>query len=297
MASNQKERLFDQGAQAAANVLGTKDTYFCPICGERYSTNALDSGQLTLEHVPPKSLGGKGLILTCRSCNNVAGYTIDANAAGRSELNRFTEVILGEGAGSAGATVLTIGEYKVRVEVSNDGTTTAFNVIGAANNPATVEKAMDELRRAAEDGSLEGFKMQVTKSVRYNPRKAKVSDLRTAFLACTAKLGYRFAFSKALEAIREQILQPDEELIPKWSVKLSNPVSAPAMAIASDKGLVVVLLESGAVLLPWPPAGEDGLRKTYAEADKDKKVTFQASPLGWPRSFDAILDWDETNAP
>lgn len=297
MPRKKREKLFYQGVAAATAVFGTTDKYFCPICARECFAPALDEGELTLEHVPPKSQGGKAIILTCRGCNNVAGHTVDANAAGRSELARFSEVIRGKGTGDAGATVLTIGEHKVRVQMSNDEGTTAFEVIGAANNPETVQKAMNELRRAYADGSWEeGFEIQVTKSVKYNPKMARISDLRAAFLACTAKMGYRFAFSGALEAIREQILNPDKELIPKWSINLTKPVSTPAMAISGDRGLVIVLLGSGAVVLPWPPSGADALRKAAVEGADGRKVTFQATPLEWPRSFDAILDRGEANA-
>jgi hypothetical protein len=48
----------------------------CPICLTLYTEHALNQeieNPLTIEHIPPESLGGKRLILTCKNCNNNAG--------------------------------------------------------------------------------------------------------------------------------------------------------------------------------------------------------------------------------
>src|SRR5687767_11490489 len=53
-----------------------KDVYICPICLKKhFDLNSDDP--LTLEDAPPKSLGGTANTLTCKSCNNTAGYKID----------------------------------------------------------------------------------------------------------------------------------------------------------------------------------------------------------------------------
>jgi len=48
-------------------------TYICPLCLDQFSETALDQtieNPLSLEDAPPKSLGGKAKILTCKKCNN-----------------------------------------------------------------------------------------------------------------------------------------------------------------------------------------------------------------------------------
>ena len=41
---------------------------------------AVVAGELTDEDVPPKSSGGRPLVLTCKPCNNTAGSKLDASA-------------------------------------------------------------------------------------------------------------------------------------------------------------------------------------------------------------------------
>ena len=40
-------------------------------------------GNLTIEHVPPEGVGGRGLPLTCKECNNSAGREFDSHAVTR----------------------------------------------------------------------------------------------------------------------------------------------------------------------------------------------------------------------
>lgn len=76
-----RERLFKQGSRAWAGVTGdSHGAYVCPLCGVGYTelSLTLDPPLLSLEDVPPKAVGGRPLVLTCRECNSRAGHTVDA---------------------------------------------------------------------------------------------------------------------------------------------------------------------------------------------------------------------------
>ena len=49
-----------------------EDKYLCPIC-----LQFKNKKQISEEHVPQKSMGGKKIILTCVNCNNLCGDKID----------------------------------------------------------------------------------------------------------------------------------------------------------------------------------------------------------------------------
>ena len=51
--------------------------YVCPISLKCYTIDSLKNGNLSLEHIPPQSLGGKGILLTSKKENNQDGYTSD----------------------------------------------------------------------------------------------------------------------------------------------------------------------------------------------------------------------------
>src|ERR1700726_3097145 len=61
-------------------ALVDQPTYLCPICMTPFSVEALANKSLSSEHVPPKSVGGRELLLTCTVCNNSAGTKLDADA-------------------------------------------------------------------------------------------------------------------------------------------------------------------------------------------------------------------------
>ena len=78
-----KNSLFEQGCQNWSNISGIRE-YCCPICGE-----VKKLAELTLEHAPPSSMGGKEIILTCYKCNNTAGSQIDAQVANQQNQLRL----------------------------------------------------------------------------------------------------------------------------------------------------------------------------------------------------------------
>src|SRR5688572_916542 len=67
--------------------------YVCPLCVSTdaagvqtfrvFPRAAVVERTLTAEHVPPKSFGGKELVLTCAPCNHIAGAHLDSHARKR----------------------------------------------------------------------------------------------------------------------------------------------------------------------------------------------------------------------
>lgn len=57
-----------------------EESIFCPICLQVFdSTSLIPIGEnyLTIEHIPPDSLGGTPSLLLCKKCNNECGDTLD----------------------------------------------------------------------------------------------------------------------------------------------------------------------------------------------------------------------------
>lgn len=55
--------------------------YICPLCCKGFSRELLDqkafNNPLTIEDVPPESVQGKPILLTCKACNNNSGHKVD----------------------------------------------------------------------------------------------------------------------------------------------------------------------------------------------------------------------------
>src|SRR6266853_6998366 len=84
-----KRDWFDLGASAFAKACpGTYavPTYVCPICCSPFTVEALNDRRLSVEHVPPQSVGGRELLLTCTTCNNTDGTKLDADAKTKEDV-------------------------------------------------------------------------------------------------------------------------------------------------------------------------------------------------------------------
>ncbi len=84
-----KRRLFAVGTEAVKRISPFRDLYASPRCRRLLPIEAIDAGELTLEHVPPESTGGKGIALTGERCNSTAGHTVDAAVHGRERTSAW----------------------------------------------------------------------------------------------------------------------------------------------------------------------------------------------------------------
>lgn len=90
--AEKKQRWLIRGADAFGRLgLDTPKLYVCPLCLHGFD---LDSHlSLTFEHVPPRSVGGSTLALTCLQCNGSAGGKegVDTHASTAETLRKFGE--------------------------------------------------------------------------------------------------------------------------------------------------------------------------------------------------------------
>jgi hypothetical protein len=290
-AKRRKQRLFEQGV-AALEALGLKQTYLCPLCGGRFLSEALATGELTLEHVPAVSRGGKAIILTCRPCNSFAGHEIDAEAARRDEMNQFMRVLFNGEPGEAGRATATWGNQLLRIEVSVDASRTVdLNVLKDSNDPARIEAGSAFMRELMESGKTDGYIFNITAAARVHLRKAQVSDLRTAYLACVARFGYRSALHATLHPIRERIAKPEEQILKYWWMPKNPLGTEQAIAVFIEDGISAVTFGGATVFLPWPSKPMESYLKSMELLFSGQTFTFNnGQAYAWPQSFEALLD-------
>ena len=177
---NQRLRLYDLGNDR------------CPVCLTTFESAAVEAGrQVTLEHVPPQGLGtgSIAMCLTCAPCNNAAGEGVDHAA---TSWDRSTT-----------------RSTKVRVVFPGAPPLTGYWILG--DNGGLVVHGRP------------GVEPQITADVKFQIsfkfpklRLAVVSHLKSAYLSVFSLLGrhgYRYAESKARLPVRQQIMNPGEEVI------------------------------------------------------------------------------------
>jgi len=224
MKSKEKKRklqkLFDE---LRVNLSFYKEGEFegkigCPIC-----LNLFDFTDLSLAHIIPNALGGNNFTLTCKKCNSLVGSKIERYETERA---KFNSAFSGK------------GETTWRVEL--------FPKIGSSNSPNTGKivadmslvrnsdrvnlslkivpgcycpKALDELKQSLESAdALVNLKFQA----RAGWRRARLTYLHAAFLFLFSQFGYEWALDPCTQVIREQILQPEKNLLEVSIVELTD---------------------------------------------------------------------------
>jgi len=189
------------------------NSYICPLCTRHFTIIDLDQTRnncLTLEDVPPKSLGGKALTLTCKECNNTAGSYLDEELRKKMIAHEFLEGVTGA-----------IVDAKIRLdgELSVYGTLShrkggGLDVHLYRNGPNAAPQRSQCLPRVIEH--LENKKLQEVQfnSNPYKNRNAEVALLRIAYLIAFCTFGNGFLFNENLELVREQIQKPNKEILP-----------------------------------------------------------------------------------
>ncbi|WP_294240784.1 hypothetical protein [Chryseobacterium sp. sg2396] len=233
-----RQRIFDKYV-SNRNLLidngfleGEKDTYICPICLEAHKT--IDGKDpLSLEDAPPKSLGGKSNTLTCKSCNNEAGHTIDFHLTERlRELDSTA--------------FLPNTETKVKIKFDDQITNATINVDAHGkismfhskknNHPIKLEEQMVGLK-GGEVVNLEFLKTRVI------PEKLEYALLKTAYILAFERFGNSIIYDSCFDIVREQLNNPDERIYPEnfWFTP-PYPKEMEGVYFVCDKGLESILV-------------------------------------------------------
>lgn len=181
-------------------------TYICPICLRHFSAADLDQSvknPLTLEDAPPKSLGGKASILTCRECNNTAGQQIDFHLAERmNELDHeaFLPVVsfaaqFENNGEVTGGTVYVSPEREIIIRHDIE-----------KNHPEKLQKYITE--------TVKDAPVNIIFQKKADPFRIQLALLKTGYLLTFAKFGYAFLLSEPYDRVREQLRHPAEVLYP-----------------------------------------------------------------------------------
>ena len=204
-----------------------KDGYICPLCFEVFfEKDLIDSGQnfLTLEDIPPKSLGGKVRALTCKECNSVSGHKLDNNL-----LKRLTEIDFHSFLpNSETDTTFSLNENKVngKVKIEKDGTF-IINLDTKRSNPKESKQFIKDLfpprnlyspmhkllnpEFIEPEYKSESFNFK--KVEKSDEKRAEIALLRIAYLKAFSILGNGFFINGYLHKIREQIQNPDKDIL------------------------------------------------------------------------------------
>jgi hypothetical protein len=219
-----------------------------------YREEALEKKLLTLEHVPPASVGGKGIVLTCHACNSKAGYTIEAELNRRQELLAFAKSLGGDGT-FTGRVRLEMSGTSINVEATIENGKIALKLPKEINNPRSLQAQLDRLNQMVEDNTWDGYQFRMKPVTKYSPRLANLSYLKAAYLSAFASLGYSYIVRKELEPVRKQIASPGEKIIELYIIELPLHHKEEQKMIAVEWPFKATAVQFGRQIVFLPPEG------------------------------------------
>ena len=94
--TTEKEKLFDEYNLSLQVIWpGAADAFVCPLCMSSFKKEDIYNGNLSLEHIPPKSIQAVCRTITCTRCNNTIGTKLQrfmVNDVRRKELEAGIEL-------------------------------------------------------------------------------------------------------------------------------------------------------------------------------------------------------------
>lgn len=238
-------------------------TYICPLCLNQFSENDIETNKnknyLTEEDAPPASLGGSRIALTCKKCNSECGHKIDYQL--KEFLSYDEERKFIEGSEQIGlvdyngkpitAKVISKGNGKLIVEHNEK-----------QNNPKYFKNFIETTKK----GNEITFK---PKPSRIDAKKITYAFLKTNYIITFSKFGYIFLLDTKYDAIRKQILNPEQEIV-KYNL------SVPSEHLKNNLGTYYVLDNKIRSILNVFTLKTDLTSKTYSAFLPIPKISFDS---------------------
>lgn len=246
--AEQKARWFRHGVEAFLLARpGAPPLYVCPLCIRAYDS----PDHVTFEDVPPKSVGGRKLVLTCPFCNHRSGQALDVNIKSGRDIREVA-------AGARDLPVdLTMFGNTISARMRVQQGKIEFAGVPEKSNPQAHRSLFENLDRSARTGSKD-WQATVSYTIRHDPWLEAIGWLRVAYLFAFAALGYNFVLRSSLEIVRQQIQRPDERILPE-AMKHAEEVIGDSIAfVHTPHELHGILVSLGTNLFLFPGFSNSG---------------------------------------
>lgn len=291
-----RQAIFKKGVQALQLITNSStEVYKCPICTQSFEQHALDARILTLEDVPPKAIGGRELVLTCRKCNNTAGHSVDGAASERQKFFQLLDAMYLSKGEFEGRAQINIGDEVANASLKLEDSHISLSILRDKNAPKVLSGVRNYFDHLEANRGVEGLKLELTPQVRLSLTPSKISDLRAAYLVAFAVFGYSYAFNNRLDLVRQQILKPEEEIISGfWSFLGQDAQKMRKLIFTSEPfEALLVIIDKAAVTLPWIN-GPDVYKLTSPIETENRRINFRGIDLQWPSQMQMVLDFNES---
>ena len=191
-----------------------KGSFICPLCLRIFNLAQLGeqvNSFITIEHVPPENLAGKPLVLTCKDCNSTCGHELDVYL--RNEMEHLERAYFNGPKGHFSKYSHGGVEVNAITNEDKDGTVN-ISIERKRNSPIVFNTFIESVDASADDLNIDG--RLILGDHKRNVIKADIAILKSAYLYAFYKLGYKYILSTKLNAIRKQIQNPNEDILPQY---------------------------------------------------------------------------------
>lgn len=289
-----KRRYFEKGATALKRVISIdQDCYCCPICKKFFLPEAIDVGILTIEHAPPKKVGGWPLALTCKDCNSIAGYSIDAAVVHREKLFDALKAIAGKKRNYKGRARLSMGGESINVRIEVHDGTISIKPPKNINDPKKLEAYKAYMMNLHNEGKWDGEKFTISPLASYKNKYSKIGDLKSAFIISFALFGYTYILNKRLSPVREQILNYDSDVIDRYWLASDQKTDKEYFVCILDEPIsaVAVRIDKATILLPWFDSPDNFYQYFERDFKNEHQFKFHGTFFNWPETLEMGLDF------
>ncbi len=250
--------------------------YICPICTKLFnqdSLNQTNKNPLTLEDVPPSSLGGKPVILTCKYCNNnLGGSKLESQLNWDLGVEPFMKGIPNSEIDA---------NYEINKRIKTKGKLVYLDKrkfwfkFHSSSNP-NLNQELEELKNHWQ-GSTIKLNFQAP-----NKRIVSLALLRIAYLKMCSLFGYGYFLNSTAKTIRSQLFEPEKRIIPNFVIPNFETIPDDKIGICfvksppelrsffvSYKFIYNSKSKIISVLIPGP---EDNCMSLYRELQKFQKI-------------------------
>lgn len=285
--------LYTTLAGDLAKVTGsvTGGIILCPQCLRAHGPEAIQTGVLTLEHVPPAKVGGKPVTLTCKEpCNNRHGSKIDKHLI---QLLRMQDALEGHGA-VPGSALGRTGSFAANIAwaTGTGADPTVVRFVKNGGNPAVIQEIHDRVNAGG---------VSLTMNFGFIPDGFRRAVLRAVHLSLFSRAGYRYGLSPTADSVRKMILAEDVITIPILEAFSSASVLpfVPVKTREGDYVLITITVRTARVRhfsVPLPVAGQVSKEQLDTIANEVRKhvikvqstttgatveIRFGEDPLSW----------------
>lgn len=288
-----KKQYFEKGSAALKRVTSIEqDCYCCPLCKKIFNFQSLEEGVLTLEHAPPEKVGGKPLALTCKECNSISGYSIDAAVVNRDRMLEAAKAITGQNINYEGSASMKMGDESINIKLLVKEGSVSLIPPQKTNDPKKLKKYKTYLMNLNKQQKGNGEKFTITPRARYHLKHSKIGDLKAAFIICFALFGYTYILDKKLIPVREQILNYKSEIIDQFWITSDPKIKQKYFVCLLDTPIsaIVVKLDMSTIILPWFD-GPENLYQYLKKYIKNDNINFHGQFLRWPKELEMGIDF------